>query len=258
MSIHLSLGIEIYCIFLAIVIGSVLGSFLNCVAYRIAHGEVFLKGRSHCPKCHHVLGPFDLIPIVSWVMHKGKCAYCKEPVSIRYPLTELFMATMSVLCLLKFDLTLECLRNYILLCCLFTLSLVDLDIFEIPDSCIIIPIIAWYACAFFTHESILTHTLALFLYGGGILLISMIMDKILKKESMGGGDIKLFGVMGLYLGLVGGMFSLLIACIIGIILSFVSKKDEEKHFPFGPSISLALWFVLLYGQPLIQWYLNLM
>ena len=258
MSIHLSTGIFVYCIFLAIVIGSVLGSFLNCVAYRIAHGQSFLKGRSHCPKCNHVLGPLDLIPIFSWVFSKGKCRYCKEPISIRYPLTELFMATMSVLCLLKFDLTLEFVRNYILLCCLFTLSLVDLDIFEIPDSCIILPIITWVVTAPFLNENLISHVVSFFVYGFGVLVLSLIMDHFLHKESMGGGDIKLIAVMGLYLGIVGGLFGLFIACLIGIILSFVSKKDEEMHFPFGPAISLALWFVLLYGQPLIDWYVSLM
>ena len=257
MSIRLSLGLFIYCSFLAGLIGSVMGSFLNCAAYRIAHGTSFTKGRSHCPTCDHVLGPLDLIPIVSWLIQGGKCRYCKEKISIRYPLTELLMACLSILCLWKYDLTLECLRNFILLCCLFTLSLVDLDIFEIPNRCIIIPIVVWMMSAFFIHDSIVSHIIAMFLYGGGILAISLLMDHILKKESMGGGDIKLLGVMGLYLGMVGGLLALMMACFIGILLSFLSKKDDEMHFPFGPAISIAFAIVLLYGQPIIDWYIHL-
>ncbi len=258
MSIYLSKGILIYCIFLMFIIGSVMGSFLNCVAYRIAHHTSFLKGRSHCPNCDHVLGPLDLIPIFSWIFSKGKCRYCQQPISKRYPLTEICMAVLSVLCLLRFDLSIECIRNYILICILFTLSLVDLEIFEIPDTCILLGIVNWIVFAFFLKESIVYHLVAAFVYGGGILVLSLFMDKLLKKESMGGGDIKLLFVMGLYLGNIGGMLALFLACIIGICTSIFMKKDEENHFPFGPAISIAFYIVLLFGKPMIDWYIGIL
>ena len=111
-----------YCCCVAAVLGAVMGSFLNCAAWRIAHGESFLKGRSHCPACGHVLEPLDLIPVFSWLFLRGKCRYCGTKVSARYVLAELFMALVTVVCLLRFGLTVLCLRNYIFLCCLFCLS----------------------------------------------------------------------------------------------------------------------------------------
>ena len=117
MSIYEYTPILIYFVLLAAVLGSSLGSFLNCAAWRIVHGESFLKGRSHCTTCGHALGFLDLIPVLSWVFLKGKCRYCGEKIPARYPLTELFFAAVSVLCLLRFDLTVLCLRNYIFLCC---------------------------------------------------------------------------------------------------------------------------------------------
>ena len=126
MSIYEDTFFMIYCCVLAGVLGAVLGSFLNCAAWRIAHGESFVKGRSHCTSCGHVLGFLDLIPVFSWIFLGGRCRYCKTKISPRYMLTELFFALVSVLTLLRFDLSPEFVRNMVLACCLFCLSLVDL------------------------------------------------------------------------------------------------------------------------------------
>ena len=107
MSIYEDTFFMIYCCVLAGVFGAVLGSFLNCAAWRIAHGESFVKGKSHCTSCGHVLGFLDLIPVFSWIFLGGKCRYCKTKISPRYMLTELFFALVSVLTLLRFDLSPE-------------------------------------------------------------------------------------------------------------------------------------------------------
>ncbi|MBP5292137.1 MAG: prepilin peptidase, partial [Lachnospiraceae bacterium] len=118
------------------------------------------------------------------------------------------------------------------------------------------------------------HVLAGLLFGGGILGLSLILDKILGKDSLGGGDIKLFGVVGLYLGMVGTLFTMLLSAIIGLVFAAVmrlqgsdtktssvnaSSEDEELgHIPFGPSISLAACGMLLFGQRIVDWYLALL
>ena len=95
--------------------------------------------------------------------------------------------------------------------------------------------------------------------GGGLLLISLAMDRILGRESMGGGDIKLMAVVGLYLGPIGAMFALVLACVIGLTLQgALRRKDGERAFPFGPSIALAAAVMLLYGDPLVRWYQGLL
>lgn len=279
MSIYEDTLITIYFCVIAAVLGAALGSFLNCAAWRIAREESFLKGRSRCPSCGHELGAQDLIPVLSWVLLRGKCRYCKTAVPARYPLTECFFAVLTVLCLLQSDLTVICGRNLIFLCCLFCLSLVDLEIFIIPDGCLITAAGAWALGALIVPEDyggvhgIVMNVAAGLVIGGAVLVISLVMDRVLGRDSLGGGDIKLFAVMGLYLGFVGAMFSLILSCIIGLVFAAVSRgrgegrneaeRDEERdedtrgHIPFGPSIAAATCFMLLFGEQLVDWYMGL-
>jgi leader peptidase (prepilin peptidase)/N-methyltransferase len=262
-SIHDSRLILWYCCCVAAVLGAVMGSFLNCAAWRIAHGQNFLKGRSHCPECGHVLSVGDLVPVFSWLFLRGKCRYCGAKVSVRYLLAELFMAAVTVVCLLRYDLTVLCLRNYIFLCCLFCLSLVDLEDYTIPDGCLLVSAAVWLLALPFLHMSwkeSLLHLLAALVFGGGLLLLSLAMDRILKKDTLGGGDIKLYFVVGLYLGFAATLFSLLAACILGLLFAFLRKrfgKAGSELIPFGPSIAAAAAVMLLFGDPMVRWYLGL-
>lgn len=301
MSIYDDKFITIYFVLIAGILGLALGSFLNCVAYRITQGESFVKGRSKCTACGHELGAMDLVPVLSWVLLKGRCRYCGEKVSARYPITECVFAVLCIICLLKFDLTVMCGRNLVLLGCLFCLALVDLDSFIIPDGCLIVAVIAWIAGAALDFEEygglhgIGMNILAALIIGGGILAISLIMDKVLERDSLGGGDIKLFAVMGLYLGLIGSMFALILACLLGLLFAAARKGNGErddwhgdcdrenkqledndivpkratenkddyqeendgKQIPFGPAIAAATCIMLLFGDQAVQWYMGI-
>ena len=263
MSIWMNRGLLLYCCTVAVMLGAVFGSFLNCAAWRIAHGESFLRGHSRCPSCGHALGARDLVPVLSWIFQCGRCRYCGEKISVRYPLTEIAFALLTLLCLLRFDLSVQCLRNWIFLCCLFCLSLVDLESYTIPDGCLLIAAGAWLAALPFlkpTWGEILRAVLAGLAFGGGLLLLSLIMDKVLKRESLGGGDVKLFAVVGLYLGFVGTLFCMMLSCVLGLLFAAIRNRGGEqgKAIPFGPSISLAAALTLLYGEGAIQWYLGLL
>ncbi len=260
LSIWDSRPLLVYCCCVAVIVGACFGSFLNCAAWRIAHGRSFLKGRSVCPSCEHELRAADLVPVFSWLFLKGRCRYCGERIPLRYPLTELAFALLTLLCLLRFDLTVLCLRNWIFLGCLFCLSLVDLEAYIIPDGCLLTALAAYLAALPLLRPgwaAIARGVLAGLLFGGGLLLLSLLMDRILKKESLGGGDVKLFAVIGLYLGLVGTLFTMLLACIVGLLLGLLLRRGG-KPIPFGPAISLAAAFVLLYGDGMINWYLGLL
>jgi leader peptidase (prepilin peptidase)/N-methyltransferase len=250
-----------YCCVVAVIIGACMGSFLNCTAWRIAHGESFTRGRSRCPKCSHVLGALDLVPVLSWFFLRGRCRYCGEKVSARYPLTELLCAALTLACLLRFGFTPVTLRNLVFLACLFCLSLVDLDAQIIPDGCLIVAALAWFAALPFTGAGwvdVLRNVAAGLVFGGGILCVSLVMDKILQKDTLGGGDIKLLAVVGLYLGFVGTLMTLLLACVLGLLMAFALKKKAGQAFPFGPAIAAAAAIMLLYGGGAIQWYLRLL
>lgn len=267
MSIYEDTAMMIYFCVLAATFGAVLGSFLNCAAWRIAHGESFVRGHSHCPKCGHTLGAGDLVPVLSWLFLGGRCRYCRGKISARYPVSEALFAALTVLCLLRFDLSVMFFRNLAFLCCLFCLALVDMECYIIPDGCLIFAVIVWAAAIPFAFSEyggwfgILRSLLAAVVYGGGMLGISLLMDWLMKKESLGGGDIKLFAVMGLYLGLTASMFALLLACILGLAFAGIRRKSGNEsgaQIPFGPAIAVASGWMLMYGSPVVDWYLGLL
>lgn len=261
MSIHASGGILVYCCVVAAALGAVAASFLTCAAGRIVAGESFLRGRSHCDGCGHVLGPADLVPVFSYLFLKGRCRYCGAKVPARCLALELGFAAVSVLCLLRFDLTALCVRNWLFLCCLLLLALVDWDSFIIPDGCHVAAVLIWLAALPFLGwdwGEIGRHVLAAAVFGGGMLGASLLMDKLLGRDSLGGGDIKLFAVVGLYLGFVGTLLCLILACVLGLVLVAARRSEKSQPVPFGPSIALSCAAVLLYGQGVIQWYMMLL
>ncbi len=263
MTIFASRGILLYCCCVAAVLGAALGSFLNCAAWRIAHEEPFWKGRSRCPACGHTLGVPDLVPVLSWLLLRGKCRHCGERISPRYPITEVFFAAVTVACLLRFDLTVLGLRNWLFLCCLFCLSLVDLECYIIPDGCLLLSAGVWLAAlplAGLSGREIVLHLLAAVGFGGGTLLVSLAMDALLGRESLGGGDIKLFAVMGLYLGPAASLFALVLACVLGLLFQGLRKTlgTDNKLIPFGPAIAAATALMLLWGDGLVHWYLGIL
>lgn len=253
--------VGIYLCVLCAILGVVMGSAMNCFAYRYVHKEKWSGGRSHCAECGHELKTRDLIPVVSYLSLKGRCRYCKKKISPRYVAAEIGMAVLYLGILLRFDLEVETIFNLILVTCLFTLSLIDLDIQIIPDRFLIIAAasrilflvgengfdlpVLWYS---------LWHGLAL---GGSVLILSLIMDKVLGKESMGGGDIKLLFVLGLYFDLPCCFFLMITACILGIVIAMWLGAKKDMAFPFGPALSLAAWVTLLFGGPVTSWYLSL-
>ena len=251
MSIYDSTFLTVYCVVLAFILGSVFGSFLNCVSDRIIAHEKWWTGRSKCDACGHELGILDLFPVFSYLFLKGKCRYCGTKLSSTYMFSELGLGILFVVMMLvrgTLDLTL--LKDLGLVTCLYGLSLSDLKSYEIPDGFILTSII-WWLLFGFDPKSLA----AGFVIAGSVLLLSLLMDKILKKESMGGGDIKLFFVVGLYLGLYGSLFNLILACLFGLLLVVILKKNK---IPFGPAIAMATYISLLYGSQFVNWYMSIL
>jgi leader peptidase (prepilin peptidase)/N-methyltransferase len=150
----------------------------------------------------------------------------------------------------------------VFLCCLFLMTLTDLEDMIIPDGCHIVSVLAWLAALPFLFTGwgdVLHSLLSAVIFGGGLLGISLIMDKVLGRDSLGGGDIKLFAVVGLYLGIIGTLFTLLAACVLGLLMNaIIKRRDEDRAFPFGPAIAASAALMLLYGEPLIRWYQGLL
>lgn len=251
MSVYEDWVIAVYCIVVAFILGSVFGSFLNCVSDRIIAGEKWWTGRSKCDVCGHTLGVLDLFPVLSYVLLKGKCRYCGTKLPVSYVLSEACLGVLfSVMVAVHGTLDIELIRDLGLCACLYGLSLSDLKSYEIPDGYIVFGIVWWLIFGFD-----LSGLVAGVVIAGSVLVLSLIMDRVLKKESMGGGDIKLFFVVGLYLGFYGSLFNLILACVIGLVMVFVFHRNK---IPFGPAISMATYLSLLFGAGFVSWYLGLL
>ena len=305
--------ITAYTLVLVGLLGLVMGSFLGCLAWRITRGESVLRGRSHCDECGHALGIGDLIPVLSWLAHHGKCKYCGAKISARHPIGEILCAAFYVTIVARYGITLEAGEMLVFASALFVLSLTDIEKFLIPDGTVIVAIaarvvfiVAVYAllaggvdAAFiFANPKQITGSPADIAFslardsligGAGIgavmIVIVIVMDKVLGRESMGGGDIKLFAIGGFYFGWQQCLFLIIVACVIGLVFAaFHMRRQSEADdhdrrlaedikdktgndavleraqlpaFPFGPSIALACWITMLFGAPVTNWYFGL-
>ena len=289
---HTSIGFTIYILTLAFVFGTVLGSFIDCMAWRIVKQESVLNGRSHCDVCGTQLTAGDLIPIVSYLKSGGKCSHCGAKISPESTWVEFFLGLTFAVLVLKFDLSFIALRFMGLSVILMGLSLVDLKTFIIPDRFHVMGIIWWLMTlpltaltkgqgltSYFAREvlgaegtSLQTGTESLsalelmlqdlkfgLISAFGIalfmLVLSIIFDKVSGKESLGGGDIKLLFMTGLYMRPGVAVFNLILSCIVGLVFVFILKKEK---IPFGPSISLATMISILIGSEFVGWYIGLL
>ncbi|MFH1667771.1 MAG: prepilin peptidase [Candidatus Komeilibacteria bacterium] len=248
------------------ILGLIIGSFLNAVIYRLHSGDSIAKGHSKCPNCGHTLGAKDLVPLLSWLLLKGKCRYCQAKISWQYPLVELSTAILFVLGYLVLvepvlgATYLTCLSFlYYLIATSFLIVIfvfdqkhgLILDIVSIP--LIIIAIIF----TFILQQDILTYLLAGlvgFAWFGWQYAIS-------KGKWIGGGDLRLGLAMGLLLGwpkiIIALFMAYIVGAIVGVYLLATKKKNRQSQIPFGTFLSFATIIVWLWGGYLWQWYLGL-
>lgn len=263
MYIDLPLAADIYIGVLLFALGAAIGSFVTCAADRYCRKQSFWRGRSHCDSCGATLTAADLVPIFSYLFLRGRCRHCGAKIPPRCLVTELLTAALFVGTYAIFGCSFVTLEYLMLFAALVAIALIDLDTMEIPDGLLIFGAAVFVAFAYL-HGRGVDDMLArvkdgmfgAVVYGGGILLVSLVMDKVLGRESMGGGDVKLFAVLGLFTGLAKGLLMLLVACVTGIATAFCSGSRKEA-FPFGPSIAGAAVLTLLLGQGLIEQYLAL-
>ena len=256
----LPLAADIYLTVLLFCLGACMGSFITCAADRYVSKESVLRGRSKCPACGHTLSVFELIPIFSWLFLGGRCRKCGARIPVRCFFTELLSALLYAAVYLKYGFSFTTLEYLILFSILVAIGLIDYDTMEIPDG-LTLTGAAVFLLFLYPHggwgERVTDGFLGAVVYGGGMLVISLVMDFLLKKETLGGGDIKLFAVLGLYTGLACGLLMLLISCITGLIFALSARGGKKKEFPFGPAIAVAAIFTLIAGQDIINRYLSL-
>jgi len=240
---------------LAFLFGIVWGSFLNVCIYRLPKGISIIKPFSFCPFCKSPIKPYDNIPLLSFLILKGRCRNCKGKIPLRYPLVELMGGLLGVFCLLKFPSLLKALPYFLFLSGLLVSSFIDFEHQIIPDEISLGGIMGGVLFSLLGLTIPLKSSLLGALFGGGILfLLGFLYERFTKREGMGGGDIKLLGMIGSFLGVKGAMFSLFTGSLLGLLFSlpFVlkSKAPLKSPIPFGPFLSSGAFLYLAFSERL--------
>jgi len=240
--------------------GLVFGSFLNVVIVRLPKGAMFKHARSVCPHCGEPIRWYHNIPVLSFVALRGKCAHCRKSISWRYPLVEVLNAGLWMVVLWYFGLTWYALGLAFLVSGLLAIFFIDLDHQIIPDA-ITLPGIALGVGLSFLPQGvgIVDSLIGLAAGGGGLLAIALLGDWLFKKESMGGGDIKMAAMLGAFVGWQRILLIFIGSAVVGLVVSiamlaFSSKLRKTRMIPFGPFLAMAAMIAILWGQSIIHFY----
>jgi leader peptidase (prepilin peptidase) / N-methyltransferase len=241
----------------AAVAGLLVGSFLNVVAYRLPRRESLVHPRSRCPGCGTPIAPYDNIPVVSWLLLRGRCRHCGEPISARYPLVEATTGVLYALVVVATDDTLEIALGLLLVTALVPITLIDLEFRLIPNRITLPAAIAAVVAALVIDVSFVPEQLISGAAAGGFFLLAA----LAYPRGMGMGDVKLAGMLGLYLGraVAPAIFAGLIAGVVvgaAIIARKGAREGRKTAVPFGPFLAAGAIFALFAGDPIIDAYLS--
>lgn len=284
----LSMQVALFALF-----GLLFGSFANVVIWRLPRKESLSYPASHCPKCNKPLKPYDNIPVLSYLILGGKCRFCKDPISPRYPVVELMSALLCALAPLLTINLIQAVICAIFLYLLLILSFIDYDTHKLPNSLVgmlgllgvagtlvsLFHIPAslaypWAHCAAIPHRALpffaqtstssplIDAFLGVIVTAGPAFLVALLYKIIRNKQGFGMGDIKLLAVIGLFMGLYGALI-LPAAAIIGLIAVVLSRISNQKvslsaQIPFGPFIAFASLGILMFGPQAWSWYVQLL
>ncbi|MBL7156296.1 MAG: prepilin peptidase [Candidatus Pacebacteria bacterium] len=262
--------------FIIFILGTCIGSLLNCIIYRLEQGKGFVSGRSYCPQCKHQLMWKDLIPILSFLILKGKCRYCEKKISLQYPVVEL---AIGLLFLLIFIISFggpavgwqffQTILNFIFLSTITSflaiIFIYDLKHYLISDKIVYSAIGITFLYQLFKVFSFgnLDFRILINPIISGILASAFFLAIVLISHGkwMGLGDVKLAFLMGLLLGfpniIIAMFLSFFIGAIIGIGLIAFKKKNFKSEVPFGPFLVFGTFLAMFWGEQIINWYLNL-
>ena len=249
-------------VFFAGLIGLCIGSFLNVVIYRLPNGMSLAYPPSHCPVCGYKLKWYDNIPVVSYIILGGKCRSCKTHISFRYTVVELSCAAMWIACALIFGKTNVVYSLLAMVVCSVCICVffIDLEHMIIYDRFQIVLAAAGVIMIFFDREyDWLSHVIGLLAAAVLFVGVALIVGRILKREAMGGGDVKLAMASGLILGWQKFLLMLLISSISASVYMLIRRKKdgESREIPFAPFLTSGLVVAMILGNMIIKVYLSL-
>jgi leader peptidase (prepilin peptidase)/N-methyltransferase len=239
------------------VFGAIFGSFFNVVAYRLPRGESLSRPPSHCTSCGAAIRVYDNVPILGWLWLRGRCRSCAEKIPIRYPIVELLTAALAVSVVLARHTAISRVLGLALIAVLVPVSLIDLDTRKIPNKITAPAAVLAVAIGLVLKPSGVPAQLLAGLLGGGFLLVFA----MAYPRGLGMGDVKLAGVLGLYLigSVAVALFAgILVAAAVGIgVMARVGvAKGRKVGIPFGPFLAVGGVLGILAGPQLLHWYLH--
>ncbi len=254
---------------LTYVIGAVIGSFMNVCIYRLPRNLSIISPSSRCPSCQSPVRPYDNIPIISYMILKGRCRDCGTPISFRYPLVESLNAIMYTLIIWRFGLGWHIPFMFAFISGLIVITFIDLDFQIIPDSITLTGIPIGLIASTITipdpfsreHPVGFINSLIGIVSGGGLFyLIAILGEKAFGQEAMGGGDIKLMAMVGSFLGwksiILTTFAASLTGSVVGIMYMIIKGKGRGMKIPFGPFLALGAIVSLFFGQEILAIYLR--
>lgn len=236
--------------------GIVIGSFLNVCIYRIPKKENIATTRSHCMSCGYQLKWYDLVPLFSYLVLRGKCRKCGSRISVQYPLVEALNGALYLLVFWRYGLSVDSLLYCLLFSALIVLSVIDLRTYEIPVGINIFILTLGLV-------RIVTDLSHWFFYGIGLLSVSVplfLIYLVTKGRGIGGGDVKLMAVTGLLIGWKLNVLGFLLGCILGSIIHVCRMKlsGEGRTLAMGPYLAMGIAISVMWGEQMIAWYLSFM
>jgi len=241
------------------ILGAMAGSFLNVCIHRLPRGESIVTPRSRCPNCSTLIRWYDNIPLLSFILLRGRCRSCGEPISWQYPLVEAAAAGVVLAAYLKNGLGVAFLGEAVFLLLLVGIAITDARSYTIPDFFSLGGSAAGVAFSLLPGGMTPAASLVGLLVGGGLLyLVALLGEMVFKKEAMGGGDVKMMAMVGAFLGWPGVVFTIFVSSLAGsLIFGWINYVlGKKKLVPFGVFLSLGAGIYVFIGPALIGWYLS--
>jgi leader peptidase (prepilin peptidase)/N-methyltransferase len=253
-------GGEIICMALVGLLGLAVGSFLNVVIYRLPRRKSLIRPRSSCPGCGSEIRWYHNVPLLSYLMLRGRCRQCGVKISPRYPLVEACTALLFLFFFWRYGLSVTTVGFWLFGAALLAVFFIDLEHQLIPDMITIPGVGVGVVLAVVSdHLSVLSSLTGVLAGGGSFLLLAWVGQRLFKKESLGGGDIKLAAMMGAFVGPLRIFLVFVLSAVLGLLVSLVvlmisTRFRRERLLPFGPFLVLAALLVVFYGQEALTWY----
>ncbi len=246
--------ILIYLTVLVFILGLLIGSFLNVCIYRIPLGQNIAISRSHCMKCGHVLQWYELVPLFSWLIQGGKCRKCKEKISIQYPLVELgnALAWMAVLFVWGF-------RPVTILYCMCASVMIVISVIDERTKEINLGLNLFIGALGIARVVMDYRNWSYYIIGMLAVSIPFLIIVIVSKErAMGLGDVYLMAAAGLLLGWKHVLLATVLGCALGSVIHIIRMKVSKKgkELAFGPYLCLGIYLTILFGEPILKWYIS--